>query len=177
MWLGGTAAGTVVRLRHDVDDEVAAVLHGRRINRELTYVVDDVATAPGAVAVVMSGTRDGDELVARLRSDGFPPGLAGIGFKGTGDLWEPWCAALEADAIVSVAFAARLSPDGAEIGVATAPHARGRGLATAVAAAWSGHPELAGRARFYPTAEENRPSCRVAERLGLGLLGSTISIR
>jgi hypothetical protein len=57
MWLGGTAAGTVVRLRHDVDDEHAAL--------------------------------------------------------------------------------ARLSPDGAEIGVATAPHARGRGLATVAAAEWS----------------------------------------
>jgi hypothetical protein len=177
MWLGNTAAGTVVRLRHDIDDEVAALVGAGGIERELTYVLDDVPAPPGAVSVVMSGTRDADELVARLRADGFPPGLAGMGFRDTGDLWEPWCAALAADAIVSVAFAARLSPDGAEIGVATAPHARGRGLATAVAAAWSGHPELAGRARFYTTAEENRPSRRVAERLRLQLLGPTISIR
>jgi len=177
MWLGGSAAGAVVRLRHDVDDEVAALLGARGIERELTFVVDEVPAAPGAVAVVTSGTPDGDELVTHLRSDGFPPGLAGMGFTGTGDLWEPWCAALDADAIVSIAFAARLSPDGAEIGVATAPDARGRGLAAAVAAAWFGHPELAGRACFYTTAEQNRSSRRVAERLGLRLLGPTISIR
>jgi hypothetical protein len=56
------------------------------------------------------------------------------------------------------------------------PEARGRGLAGILAAAWSRHPELAGRACFYTVAEENRSSLRVAERLRLRLLGSTISV-
>jgi predicted GNAT family acetyltransferase len=105
-----------------------------------------------------------------------PAGLAGMGFAGIADLWMPWCAAHRDGTVASVAFAARLSPTGAELGVATAPEARGHGLAAAVTATWSAHPDLAGRARFFTTAVENHSSRRVAERLGLRLLGPTISV-
>jgi hypothetical protein len=176
MWVAGTAAGNVVRFRHDVEDCVAALLGADRIERELTFVLEGVAAATAGVPVVMSGTANGDELLARLESDGMPAGLTGMGFADTGDLWPPWCAALAGESVVSVAFAARLSPVGAEIGVATAPEARGRGLAASVTAAWSRHPAIACRARFYTTAVENRSSRRVAERLGLRLLGPTISV-
>jgi GNAT acetyltransferase len=176
MWIGGTAAGSVVRLRHDVEDEAAAVLGASGIARELTFVFEDAVAPPPGVRVVTSGTPDGDELAARIASEGMPAGLAGMGFEGAGDLWEPWCAALEDGAVVSVAFGARVSPSGAEIGVATAPEARGRGLAGVLAGAWWRHPELAGRACFYTAAGENRSSLRVAQRLGLRLLGPTISV-
>ena len=139
-------------------------------------MLESVAPAPPGLLVVGSGTAAGDELLGRLESEGMPPGLAGMGFLGTADLWPQWCAVLCGGTVASVAFAARLSPLGAEIGVATASDARGRGLATAVTAAWSAHPDLAGRARFYTTAEENRSSRRVAARLGLRLLGPTISV-
>jgi RimJ/RimL family protein N-acetyltransferase len=139
-------------------------------------VLEDVAAPRLGVPVVASGTGAGDELLGRLESEGVPSGLAEIGFTGIGDLWPPWCAALSGETVASVAFTARLSPTGAEVGVATAPDARGRGLAAAVTAAWSEHPDLARRARFYTTAVENRSSRRVAERLGLRLLGPTISV-
>ncbi|HEX2376869.1 MAG TPA: GNAT family N-acetyltransferase [Gaiellales bacterium] len=176
MWLGDTVAGAVIRLRQDVDEDAAVLLRADRIERELTFVVDHPTAPVPGVPIVMSGTPDAAELVARLESDGLPAGLAGMGFAGTGDLWEPWCAALDGDEIVSVAFAARLSPLGAEAGVATVPGNRGRGLAAAVTAAWSQHPQLAARACFYTTAEDNRSSRRVAERLSLRLLGATISV-
>jgi hypothetical protein len=174
VWVGATAAGNVVRFRHDVNEH-AALLGAGRVEREITFVLPARAPAPHSGSVVASGTPAGDELLARLRSEGMPAGLAGMGFVDTGDLWPPWCAALSGGTIVSVAFAARLSPLGAEVGVATAPEARGRGLAAAVTAAWTAHP-LAGRARFYTTDTENRSSRRVAERLGLRLLGPTISV-
>jgi hypothetical protein len=174
MWLGVTGAGTVVRFRHDVEEDFS-LLGAARLEHELTYVLEDVAAPPG-VPVVVSETVAGDELLGRLESEGMPAGLAGMRFAGTGDLWPPWCAALWDGAVASVAFAARLSSSGVEAGVATAPDARGRGLAATATAAWSAHPDLADRARFYTTAVENRSSRRVAERLGLRLLGPTISV-
>jgi hypothetical protein len=170
-----TGDGDVVRFRHDVEEDLA-LLGADRVEHELTYVLEDVAAPPPGLPVVISGTVAGDELLGRLESEGIPAGMAEMGFAGTGDLWPPWCAALDGGVVASVAFAARLSPTGAEVGVATAPDTRGRGLAAAVTAAWSAHPDLAGRARFYTTAVENRSSRRVAERLGLRLLGPTISV-
>jgi GNAT acetyltransferase len=175
MWLAGTNAGNVVRFRHDVEEHVA-LLGAGRVEHELTFVLPERALVPHRGSVVASGTPAGDALLARLQSEGMPAGLAGMSFADTGDLWPPWCAALGGDTVVSVAFTARLSPLGAEAGVATAPEARGRGLAAAVTAAWSMHPTLAGRACFYTTDAENRSSRRVAERLGLRLLGATISV-
>jgi GNAT acetyltransferase len=177
MWLGGTGAGAVVRLRHDVDDAVSAVLGADGLVRELTYVLRDVGEAARGVPIVLSGTAAGDELAARPGSEGMPAGLAGMGFANTRDLWPPCCAVVDGGAVVSVAFAARLSPLGAEVGVATAPQARGRGLAAAATAAWSAHPALAGRACGDTAAAENTSSLRVAERLGLRLLGPTVSVR
>jgi GNAT acetyltransferase len=174
MWIGATAAGNVVRFRHDVEERVA--LLGAQVERELTFMLPDSAPVSNGGSVVASGTPAGDELLARLEAEGMPAGLTGMGFADTGDLWPPWCAALSGGTLVSIAFAARLSPVGAEVGVATAPEARGRGLAAAVTAAWSCHVELAGRACFYTTDAENRSSRRVAERLGLRLLGPTISV-
>jgi GNAT acetyltransferase-like protein len=176
MWLGDTVAGAVIRLRQDVDEDAAVLLRADRIERELTFVLNDVAVPAPGVPIVMSGAPDAAELVARLKSAGMPAGLARMGFASTGDLWEPWCAALHDDEVVSVAFAARLSPLGAEAGVATVPEKRGRGLAAAVTAAWSRHPQLAGRVCFYTTAEDNRSSHLVTERLNLRLLGPTISV-
>jgi hypothetical protein len=171
MWIGGS----VVRFRHDVDEDLG-LLGAGQIECELTYVLEDVAAPPAGIAVVVSRTAAGDDLLARLELEGIPFGLADMGFADTGHLWPPWCTALLGGTVGSIAFAARLSPVGAEVGVATVPEARGRGLAAAATAAWSAHPDLADRARFYTTAVENRSSRRVAERLGLTLLGPTISV-
>ncbi len=107
---------------------------------------------------------------------GMPEGLFSMGFQGAADLWAPWCAAVVDGEVASVAFAARLSEVGAELGLATAPAFRGRGLAAAVTAAWSRLPSLRTRTLFYSTASDNRASQRVAARLGLTLRGTTLRV-
>jgi predicted GNAT family acetyltransferase len=73
--------------------------------------------------------------------------------------------------IAAMAFAARLSDAGAEIGVYTFPAYRGQGCAAAATAAWSSLAALSGRELFYSTLTSNRSSQRVAERLGLEQIG------
>jgi predicted GNAT family acetyltransferase len=69
--------------------------------------------------------------------------------------------------IASIAFAARLGAGGAEVGVYTFPGWRSKGLAAAVTAKWSAHPDLEERELFYSTTISNISSRRVAARLGL----------
>jgi RimJ/RimL family protein N-acetyltransferase len=69
-------------------------------------------------------------------------------------------------------FVARLSAEGAELGVATPPRFRGRGYAQATTAAWAAFPTLSSRDLFYSTELTNLASRRVAARLGLPLVGA-----
>jgi predicted GNAT family acetyltransferase len=115
-------------------------------------------------------------LLDRLARDGPPQVLADAGFKSVDDFWAPWCVALEDGEVAATAFAARLGPFGAEVGVYTFPGFRGRGLASAVTACWSSLAGLAGRNLFYSTQTTNRSSRRVAERLGLVRLGASLSL-
>ena len=128
------------------------------------------------VKVVRSETPAGQALLARLAERGMPRALRKAGFAGVRDLWTPWCAALEGEDVAAVAFAARLSPLGAEIGLFTVPAYRGRGLATLLTAAWSSLDFLEDRDLFYSTLTTNRASVRVAERLGLRRLGAGVRI-
>ena len=98
------------------------------------------------------------------------------GFKSIADFWEPWCAVVEDGEIASMCFAARLGDKGAEAGVYTFPKYRGRGLAAAVTASWSSMPSLNHRALFYSTSTSNTSSQRVAARLGLRPIGTSITI-
>ncbi|WP_334034543.1 GNAT family N-acetyltransferase [Burkholderia cepacia] len=118
----------------------------------------------------------GRHLLHALSTRGMPEGLFSMGFQGAADLWAPWCAAVVDGEVASVAFAARLSEVGAELGLATAPAFRGRGLAAAVTAAWSRLPSLRTRTLFYSTDSDNRASQRVAARLGLTLRGTTLRV-
>jgi RimJ/RimL family protein N-acetyltransferase len=86
----------------------------------------------------------------------------------------PWAIAIERGAAVSIAHTCRiLTPRSAECGVWTHPDTRGRGLAAAVTAAWAALLHPTGRHVFYSTSAENVSSQRVAQRLGLRLLGRT----
>ena len=96
-------------------------------------------------------------MLARLADRGMPDYMQAAGFKGVGDFWEPWCAALDAGEIAAIAFAARLGVSGAELGVYTFPKNRGRGLAAAVTAAWSSMPSLNQHALFYSTSNPTDP--------------------
>lgn len=128
------------------------------------------------VRLVTSDAEDGAELVARLRAEGMPQSLIEMGFVSTDDFWAPWCVVVDGEDIVSVAFTARLSANGAEAGVATPPPFRGRGFATLATRCWSRLEPLRGHSLFYSTDAANISSQRVAQRLRLDFLGPGISI-
>ena len=126
--------------------------------------------------IVRRDSAEGVELMARFAERGMPKPMVDAGFKSVADLWAPWCIAIEGDEVAAIAFAARLGNDGAEIGVYTFPGFRSRVFAAAVTAGWSSLPSLDSRALFYSTSRANRSSQRVAARLGLRMIGASVSI-
>jgi len=92
------------------------------------------------------------------------------------EAWEPMCAAVEGDAAVSLCFSARLTARAAEAGVETLEDFRGRGLATAVVAAWARAVRAGGREPLYSTSWDNRASQAVARKLGLVRYGADLSL-
>jgi hypothetical protein len=203
LFVGGCRDGQVVLVRHDVEaataaqvrelveaspswfasgvphpalDALTALLAPASVTAAIIYrLPHDLAFEADAV-FVEGGTPQGDRLLARLAEEGMPPLLVEAGFVGLDDFWAPWCVALVEGEIAAMAFAARLGEGGAEIGVYTFPPYRGRGLAAAVTARWSGLPELAGRMLFYSTLTTNLSSQRVAARLALPRLGASFRI-
>jgi hypothetical protein len=142
----------------------------------VTYVLpNDIAYRPD-VRLISSDSVGGRELRAALAAQGMPGGLREMGFADISEVWEPWCAVLQDDEVVSVAFAARLSETGASLGLATAPQVRGRGYAAAATAGWARLPVLRSRTLFYNTDHTNASSQRVVARLGLRLLGATLEL-
>ncbi len=126
--------------------------------------------------IVRGDSPEGQAMWARLAERGMPDYIVDAGFKDTRDFWEPWCVALDGADIASIAFAARLGAIGAEVGVYTFPKYRGRGFAAAVTAGWASLESLNQRALFYSTAKSNQSSQRVAARLGLRRIGSSVRI-
>jgi ribosomal protein S18 acetylase RimI-like enzyme len=126
--------------------------------------------------IVTCNSPKGRALRDELITKGVPTHLHTAGFVSVRDLWEPWCAAMVEDQIAALAFAARLGPAGAGVGVYTFPAYRRRGLATAVTAAWTALPGLAGRALFYSTSRTNHASQQVVARLGLRRIGLRLTI-
>jgi hypothetical protein len=129
-----------------------------------------------SATIVRGDSAEGAAMLSRFAERGLPQPMLAAGFKGVGDFWEPWCVAVEREEIAAIAFAARLGDSGAEIGVYTFPNFRARGFAAVVTARWSSMPSLDGRALFYSTARSNRSSQRVAARLGLRMIGASVSI-
>jgi GNAT superfamily N-acetyltransferase len=126
--------------------------------------------------LVMGDSARGRDLLLDLSDNGMPQALIDIGFISLLDFWAPWCAALVDGEIASIAFPARLSDFGVELGLVTVEKFRGRGLGAAVTAGWSHLDELADRTLFYSTQRTNRSSQRVTERLGLRLRGASLRI-
>lgn len=124
----------------------------------LIWQFPEPLTYPHTISLVRSETLEGAALLAGLEVQGMPEPLVALGFIDISEFWSPWCAALEGDAVASIAFATRVGSRCAEIGVATVPAFRGRGLAAAAAAGWASHPELRGRLLFYSTSTTNRSS-------------------
>jgi GNAT superfamily N-acetyltransferase len=80
-------------------------------------------------------------------------------------------------AVVAACFSARRNADACEAGVATEEPYQGRGLATAVVAAWGEAVEADGREPLYSTWWDNAASLGVARRLRLIAYAETLSIR
>jgi RimJ/RimL family protein N-acetyltransferase len=208
MWMGGSAAGNLVRIRVDVREETAHAIEAlvasepplsdarrvpvhiddyaellgaeapvEEVSRGATYAIPESLEYEHSARVVSSQTREGAQLLTRIQSEGMPEALVEMGFIEARHFWPPWCAVLDGGTIASVAFTARLSSIGAEVGVVTIPRARGRGLAAAAATEWASLPPLRGRALFYSTEAANVSSRRVADRLRLTFVGPTLSIR
>jgi RimJ/RimL family protein N-acetyltransferase len=137
------------------------------IEASLIYALPQQRTVQGDHYFICSGTDEGRSFIDRLQRTGLPRHLVDAGFANIHDFWAPWCVALEGGVIATMAFAARLGSRGAEVGVYTFPGWRSRGLAAAVTAKWTCHPELANRELFYSTTVANVSSQRVAARLGL----------
>ena len=135
----------------------------------------EYAAADG-VALLDSESAEGKHLHASMSANGLPSGLRDLGFDDTSDLWQPWCMALHDGDVASVAFAARLSENGAELGVATVHAHRGRGYAAAATTGWSRLPSLRSRALFYSTDRTNVSSQRVVARLGLRYVGASLRL-
>lgn len=203
MWVAGSAAGNIARIHVDVSEEAAGaiaalvareppmsephsvpehldeygqLLAADEITHGVTYEVPSSAHCEQAAQIVSSDSVQGKKLLASLDARGMPDHLVEMGFVDSTHLWPPWCVALDQQTIASVAFTARLSTAGAEVGVATAPPFRGRGLAAAATAAWASRRALEGRALFYSTDVGNVSSLRVAERLRLPFVGPNLSI-
>lgn len=145
-------------------------------SRGLIYELPHGLEYGGSPELIVSETAEGQRLYASFEEYGMPAGLRDLGFHDASHLWGPWCVALHDDDVASVAFAARLSEVGAELGIATVHPLRGRGYAAAATAGWSRLPSLQSRALFYSTDQTNVSSQRVAGRVGLRLIGCSLRL-
>lgn len=157
-------------------DHYLDVLAPTSHNFGLIYELPHGLSFPCPARIVGGESAEGRELVQSLSKDGMPESLAEVGFHGTKDFWSPWCVAIVDGEIASIAFAARLSDVGAEIGVTTMKAFRGQGFGAAITAAWTRLPFLRDRTLFYSTDRTNLSSQRVAARLGLHQRGTTLRI-
>jgi hypothetical protein len=125
--------------------------------------------------IVREGSDEGMALVGRITREGMPHGMVDAGFVDLSHFWSPWVVAMVDGDIAAIAFCVRDGLMAREAGVYTVDGYRGRGLAAAVTAAWSGmhprHPVL-----FYSTHRDNRASQRVIARLQLPFLGESMRI-
>ncbi len=132
------------------------------------------------VPLIRSDTPEGDRLVARFAEEGMPEELVAQGFVDTGELWAPWCMALDGDEIASIAFTVGRGPASADVsaeaGVTTMPKFRRRGFGSEATAGWGSHPALRGRTLFYSTDRTNVASQRLAERIGLRFVGARLVV-
>lgn len=125
--------------------------------------------------IVREGSAEGVALVERITREGMPRGLVEAGFVDLSHFWSPWCVAMAGGDIAAIAFCVRDGLMAREVGVYTVDGYRGRGLAAAVTAAWSGmHPRHA--VLFYSTHRDNLSSQRVIARLRLPFLGESMRI-
>jgi RimJ/RimL family protein N-acetyltransferase len=191
-WFAGCAAGTVARLHRNLAPDTAAaiepgalprfiadyerLLPGAELSRELVHELPHSLQVENDARLITSGSEEGARFMAAVVKDGMPRNLVDLRMRVPEDLWAPWVMLMVDGEVASMAFAARLSDDGAELGLATVPKFRGRGLARLVTAAWSNLPELKVRRLFYGADHDNLASGRVIAQLGLRRIGVSIRL-
>jgi hypothetical protein len=204
-WLGGCAEGNIPGIRADVPDDIAENLQNlaaieppflhpavpENMEAYLSALAGDAAVEhnfgiiyelPHGLSfesdarLIDSETDAGQDLLRSWAAHGIPAGLLDLGFRNVADFWAPWCAVAIGDEIASLAFAARLSDIGAELGLVTAKAFRGRRLAPAAVAGWTRLAALQSRTLFYSTDRRNMASQHVAARLGLRLAGASLRV-
>lgn len=142
----------------------------------LIYELPHLLQSEINVQLIDHNSIQGKKLLKSWEVSGLPGNLLELGFKSGPDIWPPWCAAVVDDEVASLAFTARLSDKAAELGLVTVKSFRGRGLAAAAVAGWTTIKELQSRKLFYSTSKENLASQRVAEKLGLRRIGTSLTI-
>lgn len=202
-WLAGCGGGNVARLHRTVAPDIAAeiealvrqeppfeqpgalprfiagyekLLPDAELSRELVHALPHGLAVEAAADLITSDSAAGARFVAAVARDGMPQNLIDLRMRVLEDLWAPWVILMAEGEVASMAFAARLSDDGAELGLATVPKFRGRGFARLVTAAWSNLPDLAPRRLFYGTDHDNLASQRVVAQLGLRRIGVSIRL-
>ena len=161
--------------------EFVDVLSGEQraveVSYGFSYVLPHDCAFEHEATLVQDDTAEGNRLAAHFGHRGLPQRMVDAGFNTFEDLWRPWCIALDGEEVASIAFAARLGPAGAAVGVHTFPGFRGRGFAAAATAGWSALPSLSFRRLFYGTQRSNRSSQRVTDRLGMRRIGAFLALR
>ena len=85
----------------------------------LIYALPRLEATQSNWRFICSGTDEAEALLDALQREGMPRHMVEAGFASIRDFWPPWCVGIESSAIASIALAARLGADGAEV---SAPH-------------------------------------------------------
>jgi hypothetical protein len=96
--------------------------------RGLIYELPHYLQHESRVRLIDDESNEGRCLHQFFSIHGLPDGFAELGFRSISDLWRPWCVALVNGEVASVAFAARISETGAELGVTTAKAFRAKAV-------------------------------------------------
>lgn len=146
------------------------------VSRELIHELPHGLAYAARAELITSGSEAGARFIAAVEQHDMPESLIALRMRAVKDLWAPWVILMAGGEVASMAFAARLADEGAELGLVTVPKFRGRGLAAIVTAAWTHLPELRTRRLFYGADQDNLASRRIIAKLGLRRIGVSLRL-
>lgn len=193
-FLGRTADGSVIRFRHDVDDDT---------RRELEAAANDDAMNAAPRDSPTNALRF-EEILARTApvrntslgpAFSFPPGLAAPtdavlvtdhnvqvldaflrDWIPDVRIGQPLFALVVGERAVAVCCTVRRTSEAHEAGVETVPAFRGQGYAAQVVTAWARAVRENGQVPLYSTSWQNEASRAVARKLGLIQFGNDLHV-